>query len=122
MSQFSKLEKNLRPVLFYGNNWISLIGGALTTASAFVLIGFWVVTFFGHSGPTNPYVGLVVDLFLPALFVLGLILIPLGIWVRRKQLLAAGPLPSVFPEMSLRDPFFRRGIEDKEGNRVRLLV
>ena len=111
MSQFSKLEKNLRPVLFYGNNWISLIGGALTTASAFVLIGFWVVTFFGHSGPTNPYVGLVVDLFLPALFVLGLILIPLGIWVRRKQLLAVGPLPSVFPEMSLRDPFFRRGIE-----------
>ena len=79
MSQFSKLEKSLRPVLFYGNNWISLIGGAITTASGFVLVGFWVVSIFGHAGPTNPYVGIVLDLFLPGLFILGLILIPIGI-------------------------------------------
>ena len=68
MAQFSRLERALRPVLFYGNNWISLIGGALTTASAFVLVGFWVVSSFGHAGPTNPYVGIVIDLFLPVLF------------------------------------------------------
>lgn len=111
MFQFSRLEKSLRPILFYGNNPISLIGGALTSAAAFVLIGFWVVAFFGHSGPNNPYVGLVVDLFLPGLFVFGLILIPLGIWLRRKQLLALGPLPSVYPEIDLKDPVFRRGIE-----------
>jgi nitrate/TMAO reductase-like tetraheme cytochrome c subunit len=111
MFQFGKWEKNLRPVLFYGNNPISLIGGALTTAAAFVLIGFWVVTFLGHSGPTNPYVGIVVDLFLPGLFVLGLILIPIGIWLRYNKLKAAGEVPSVFPEIGLKDPFFRRGIE-----------
>ena len=111
MSQWSKLEKSLRPVLFYGNNWISLIGGALTTASAFVLIGFWIVSFFGHAGPTNPYVGLVVDLALPGLFVLGLILIPLGMWLRHKEVTAAGQVPTVFPAIDLKDPFFRRGIE-----------
>jgi hypothetical protein len=111
MSQFSKLEKALRPVLFYGNNWISLIGGALTSASAFVLIGFWVVAFFGHGGTNNPYIGLVVDLFLPGLFVLGLILIPIGIWLRHKNLQALGELPSVYPEIDLKDPVFRRGIE-----------
>src|SRR6266702_250122 len=111
MSQFSKIEQKLRPVLFYGNNPISLIGGALTTASAFVLVGFWVVAFFGHSGSNNPYVGLVVDLFLPGLFVFGLILIPLGIWLRRKQLKALGPLPSVYPAIDLKDPCFRRVIE-----------
>jgi nitrate/TMAO reductase-like tetraheme cytochrome c subunit len=111
MTQFSKLEKALRPVLFYGNNWISLIGGAITTASAFVLVGFWVVSFFGHSGPNNPYVGIVVDLFLPGLFVLGLILIPIGIYLRRKNLQAQGKLPSIFPEIDLKDPVFRRGIE-----------
>ena len=82
MSQFSRLEKSLRPILFFGNNWISLIGGALTTASAFVLIGFWVVSIFGHSGSNNPYVGIVVDLCLPGLFVLGLLLIPIGMWLR----------------------------------------
>lgn len=111
MSQFGKLEKVLRPVLFFGNNWISLIGGALTTSSAFVLIGFWVVSIFGHAGPTNPYVGIVVDLCLPGLFVLGLLLIPLGIWLRYKELKAAGPLPAVYPQIDLRDPVFRRGIE-----------
>ena len=111
MTQFGKLEKVLRPVLFYGNNWISLIGGALTTSAAFVLVGFWVISIFGHSGPTNPYVGIVVDLFLPGLFVLGLILIPIGIWLRHKELQASGTLPAVFPEIDLKDPFFRRGIE-----------
>ena len=106
-----KWEKNLRPVLFYGNNWISLIGGALTTASALVLIGFWVVSIFGHAGSTNPYLGIIVDLCLPGLFVLGLLLIPLGIWIRWRALAKQGELPSVYPEIGLRDPFFRRGIE-----------
>lgn len=111
MPQLNKLEKKLRPFLFFGNNPISLIGGALTTASALVLIGFWVVAIFGHSGPNNPYVGLIVDLFLPGLFVLGLTLIPIGIWLRRKQLKALGEMPSVYPEIDLKDPIFRRGIE-----------
>ncbi|MGA1980888.1 MAG: NapC/NirT family cytochrome c [Acidobacteriaceae bacterium] len=111
MSQFSRLEKSLRPILFFGNNWISLIGGALTTASAFVLIGFWVVAIFGHSGSNNPYVGIVVDLFLPGLFVLGLLLIPAGMWLRWKQLKTAGEVPLEYPALDLKDPFFRRGIE-----------
>jgi nitrate/TMAO reductase-like tetraheme cytochrome c subunit len=111
MSQFSRLEKTLRPALFYGNNPISLIGGALTSAAAFVLIGFWVVSFFGQSGPNNPYVGIILDLFLPGLFVLGLLLIPLGIWLRRRKLKAQGELPAVYPRIDLGDPVFRRGIE-----------
>jgi nitrate/TMAO reductase-like tetraheme cytochrome c subunit len=111
MSQFSRLEKGLRPILFFGNNWISLIGGALTTASAVVLVGFWVVSIFGRSGPTNPYVGIVIDLCLPGLFVLGLVLIPVGMGLRYRGLKAAGDLPAVFPEIELKDPFFRRGIE-----------
>lgn len=108
---FGTIEKKLRPVLFYGNNPLSLIGGALTSASAFVMIGFWVVTIFGHGGSQNPYLGLIFDLFLPALFVLGLILIPIGIWLRRKRLESAGQLPSVYPEIDLKNPVFRRGIE-----------
>jgi len=108
---FGKLEKSLRPVLFYGNNWISLIGGALTTASAFVLVGFWVVSIFGHGGSKNPYVGIILDLFLPGLFVLGLLMIPVGIWIRRRALEKIGAIPSVYPETDLKDPHFRRGIE-----------
>jgi nitrate/TMAO reductase-like tetraheme cytochrome c subunit len=108
---FGTLEKKLRPVLFYGNNPLSLIGGALTSASAFVMIGFWVVTIFGHGGSKNPYLGLIFDLFLPALFVLGLILIPIGIGLRRKHLASIGQLPSAYPQIDLENPVFRRGIE-----------
>jgi nitrate/TMAO reductase-like tetraheme cytochrome c subunit len=112
MSLWRKLrEEWLEPFLFFGNNLLSLIGGAITTASAFVLIGFWIVSIFGHAGSTNPYLGIVLDLFLPGLFVLGLILIPIGIWLRRRQLRAAGQLPSTYPQIGLHNPVFRRGIE-----------
>ena len=111
MFQFGQIEKRLRPVLFYGNNPLSLIGGALTSAAAFVLIGFWIVAMFGHGGSSNPYLGLIFDLFLPGLFVLGLLLIPLGIWLRHRHLKAVGQVPQTFPEIKLSDPLFRRGIE-----------
>lgn len=112
MSLWRKLrEEWLEPFLFFGNNLLSLIGGAITTASAFVLIGFWIVSIFGHAGSTNPYLGIVLDLFLPGLFVLGLILIPIGIWLRRRQLRASGQLPSTYPQIDLHNPVFRRGIE-----------
>jgi nitrate/TMAO reductase-like tetraheme cytochrome c subunit len=112
MSLFGKFEKSwLRSVLFLGNNSLSLIGGAVTSASAFILIGFWVVDVLGHGGSTNPYLGIVLDLFLPTLFLLGLVLIPIGIWQRRRHLKAIGQLPSVYPQIDLRDPVFRRGID-----------
>jgi nitrate/TMAO reductase-like tetraheme cytochrome c subunit len=104
-------ESWLRPFFFYGNNPISLIGGALTSAAAFILIAFWVVEFFGHGGSANPYLGILFDLILPGLFIFGLILIPIGIGLRRRHLKAAGQVPSIFPEIDFHDPTFRRGID-----------
>jgi nitrate/TMAO reductase-like tetraheme cytochrome c subunit len=101
----------LRPFFFYGNNRISLIGGALTTASALILIGFWVVDFLGHGGSQNPYLGIIVDLILPGLFALGLILIPIGIGLRQRHLKAIGQVPSIYPEIDLSSPAFRHGID-----------
>jgi nitrate/TMAO reductase-like tetraheme cytochrome c subunit len=112
MSRFSRFKTEwLRPGLFYGNNPLSLIGGALTSASALTLIGFWVVEMFGHGGSNNPYLGILFDLCLPALFLFGLFLIPVGIWRRRSHLKATGQVPSIFPEIDLRDPIFRHGID-----------
>jgi nitrate/TMAO reductase-like tetraheme cytochrome c subunit len=109
---WQRLKENwLQPFFFYGNNPLSLIGGALTTASAFVLVGFWIVTIFGHAGSNNPYIGLVLDLFLPGLFILGLALIPMGIVIRRRQLVLAGSVPAEYPQIDLRNPAFRHGIE-----------
>src|SRR5215469_2352751 len=101
-------QKRIRPLVFLANNPISLVGVGLTTASALTLIGFWVVDIFGHGASANPYVGIIVDLCLPALFVLGLILIPIGMWLKWRKAKAAGQLPVVYPEVDLRDPGFRR--------------
>jgi hypothetical protein len=104
-------EDWLRPLFFYGNNWLSLVGGAITTASAMVLIGFWVVGFFGHGASSNPYLGIIFDLILPAIFVVGLVLILVGIFWRRSYLAATDQVPSLFPEVSLKDPVFRHALD-----------
>jgi hypothetical protein len=100
----------LRPFFFYGNNWLSLLGGAITTASAMVLIGFWVVSVLGRGGSSNPYLGIIFDLILPAIFVLGLVLILAGILTRRSYLAVTGQVPSFFPEVSFHDPVFRHAL------------
>ncbi|HUY82492.1 MAG TPA: NapC/NirT family cytochrome c [Acidobacteriaceae bacterium] len=111
MADLEQLKKSwLRPFFFYGNNPTSLIGGALTTASAMILIGFWVIGVLGHGGSKNPYVGIIVDLILPAIFVLGLILIPIGIYFRHRHLVAVGEVPAAYPEIDLNSPTFRHGI------------
>jgi nitrate/TMAO reductase-like tetraheme cytochrome c subunit len=104
-------ENWLRPFFFYGNNWLSLLGGAVTTASAMVLVGFWVVGVLGHGGSSNPYLGILFDLLLPGVFVMGLVLILIGILVRRTYLVSTDQAPSFFPEVSIHDPVFRRGLD-----------
>jgi nitrate/TMAO reductase-like tetraheme cytochrome c subunit len=112
MTLLGGFSKNwLRPVLFFGNNPISLIGGAITSASAMTLIGFWIIAVVGHGGSNNPYLGIIFDLCLPALFIFGLALIPVGIWFRHRRLKAAGQLPATFPEINFADPIFRHGID-----------
>lgn len=68
----------IRPSFFFGNNLITLIGSGLTTASAFTLFTFWTMDAIGHRY-ANPYLGIIFFFALPVLFVLGLILIPVGI-------------------------------------------
>jgi nitrate/TMAO reductase-like tetraheme cytochrome c subunit len=111
MADLDQFKKNwIRPFFFYGNNRISLTGGAVTSASALVLIGFWVVDFLGHGGSANPYLGIIFDLLLPGLFILGLLLIPIGMWRRQSHLKAVGQVPSIYPAVDLSEPAFRHGL------------
>ncbi len=103
-------EHWVRPALFFGNNPLSLAGGAVTTASGITMIGYWLVELIGHPND-NPYLGIIFFLILPALFILGLLLIPVGMYVRRKQLLKAGQIPAEFPKIDLNDRMFRHGID-----------
>ncbi len=104
-------EEWLRPALFFGNNPISLAGGAITTASGITVISYWVVEVVFRRVSGNPYLGIIFFLILPALFLLGLALIPIGIVVRRKKLQRAGRIPAVFPRIDLNDRIFRHGLD-----------
>ena len=80
-----------------------MTGMVLTTISAVLFLVVFFADLFGLH--TNPYIGIVVFLMLPALFVLGLLLIPLGAWVERRRR-AAGRAPSGvhWPRIDLNDP------------------
>ncbi len=111
MSLFEKLQGSwLRPALFFGNNPISLAGGAITTGSGVTMISYWLAELFGHLSD-NPYLGIIFFLILPALFMLGLALIPVGVLVRRRKLQRAGQVPVEFPRIDLNDPIFRHGLD-----------
>ena len=62
---------------------ISLFGVWLTTVSAVMFLVVFAAELMGVH--TNPYIGIVFFLVLPGLFVLGLLLIPLGLWLMRRR-------------------------------------
>lgn len=111
MSLFQKFRENwVRPALFFGNNPISLAGGAITTASGITMIGYWVTELVGRPN-ANPYLGIIFFLILPMLFILGLVLIPVGVFLRRKALQRAGQVPAEFPKVDFNDRIFRHGVD-----------
>jgi len=97
-----------RPIYFLGRNTISLAGVVLTTSSALTLIAFWFYDFL-LPGPPHPYVGILIFVILPGIFVVGLLLIPLGIWLRRRSLAGTGDLPEIYPAVDLNMPEVRMG-------------
>jgi hypothetical protein len=82
-------------------NGISLAGTALALASLILIISLFLIQQLGFEG--GPYLGILTYLILPALFVLGLILIPVGavVWRRRmRQVHRAEDIP-VLPVFDL---------------------
>jgi hypothetical protein len=67
---------------------LSIVGAVLATASAAVFIALVIASLTGWL--ENPYAGLVVFLLVPAIFVLGLLLIPIGMRLQRRQIAAGG--------------------------------
>jgi len=109
MSPQNTIKDWARLIYYLSQNTLSLIGVVLTTSSAVTLVGFWIYDFM-LPGPPHPYVGILLFLILPGIFLLGLMLIPAGILARRQKLRAAGELPSVYPAIDLRMPLVRNGL------------
>src|ERR1700687_5474683 len=110
MNLRQRIRERAQPIYFLGQNPVTLTGTVVTTSAALTTIAFWFSEVF-LPGPPHPYIGLLVFLILPVIFVLGLLLIPLGIWLRRRSLRESGELPAVFPAIDLGLPLVRRTLE-----------
>jgi hypothetical protein len=95
----TQLRRWLTPLVYLSNNWISLIGVVLVTATGIIWLLLLPVTLRGAIA--HPYVGILVYLMLPAVFFAGLILIPVGIYLKRRRERATGQYPTKFPPLDI---------------------
>jgi hypothetical protein len=86
------------------SNRIAASGVALTTASALLFLFLLALELLGFL--ENPYTGILTFIAVPALFVVGLLLIPLGLWLERR-LHGSRPAPA-WPTVDLGDANVRR--------------
>jgi len=96
----------LSPLIHLSNNWISLAGVVLTTSATVFWLFLLPTTLRGDTD--NPYIGILAFLALPAPFFLGLLMIPLGMWIKRRQTGAAGIYPPDFPVLAWSNPELRK--------------
>ncbi len=88
-------------------NAITIFGAALTTSSALLFVAFFFLDLFGmHS---NPYIGMLFFLVLPGLFVTGLVIMPIGIWLeQRRRAAGLAAWRPHWPRIDLNDVYQRR--------------
>jgi hypothetical protein len=93
------------------NNPITLTGIAMTTVSGLAITVFLIVNLLGGL-EESPYIGMFAYVILPVFFVLGLLLIPFGMLLRRRRLNrdgTPGEEIAAYPKLDFNDPKLRRG-------------
>lgn len=93
----------------FARSTLAVAGALLTTASAIVFLVLYAMEV-GGAFHSNPYAGLVIVVLLPVLFVVGLLLIPLGVYlaIRRNR---RGTLDEpTWPVLDLNRPRVRHGL------------
>jgi NapC/NirT cytochrome c family, N-terminal region len=88
----------LSPIVHLANNWISLAGVVIVTTATIFWLFLLPTTLKGQT--TNPYVGILAFLTIPAPFFTGLLLIPLGIWLKRRREGRRAIYPPEFPPLN----------------------
>ena len=73
-----------RPILMLlTSHWVSMLGVALVTTAGFSWLFALPTQLRGHT--SNPYIGIIVFLVIPIVFIAGLMLIALGLFLARKR-------------------------------------
>jgi hypothetical protein len=94
----------VRPAFYLSQNLISRVGVVLTTTAGITLVIAFASLVLGYR--PNPYAGILVYLILPPIFVVGLVLIPIGIYRDYRRQRRLGTLPTTYPTVD----FSHRGV------------
>jgi len=83
-------------------NWLTLSGAMIALISLSMIVFLFVISLF--SSAEHTYLGLVIYILLPTVMIIGLLLIPLGMWltVRKEKRTGKHALPE-WPKMDLND-------------------
>lgn len=103
-----RLRSWLQPLFFLGSNPITMVGAVLTTSAAVTIVGALLLELM-RGRQFHPYSGIILFLILPGVFVVGLLLIPIGALWQRRRLRAKGALPAEYPPVDFRSATLRRG-------------
>jgi len=108
MAQEDARSGRLQGVMaFLFQNTFTKAGTVITTSSAISLLFFWAVEL-TSTHAIHPYLGILLFLILPGIFVGGLLLIPFGVWVRKRKARKQGEEVHVLPPLDLASKAFRR--------------
>ena len=88
MRSFLPQHHRALPILvLLTSHWVSLLGVALVTTAGFSWLFVLPTELRGRT--SNPYIGIVVFLVIPIIFILGLVLIALGMFLARRRIIRA---------------------------------
>src|SRR4029453_7497472 len=87
-------------------NPFAVFGAFLATFGALFFAIFFLIELFGLH--TNPYMGIVFYLILPGLFILGLLMIPFGLWQDRRRRARGESTEFIWPKFDFNLPRHRQ--------------
>ena len=96
----ARLDSNRPFLLAVSSHWVSLTGLALALTALISWMFVLPVHVRGHVG--NPYIGVLVFIIIPAIFFLGLALIPLGIFLGWRRIKKGAAQAITDPKLALR--------------------
>lgn len=90
-------------------NAVTIFGAALTTTGAVLFLAFFLLELAGMHA--NPYLGMLFFLVFPGLFVAGLVLMPIGVWLaHRRDAAGLKAWRPAWPKLDLNEAVQRRAV------------
>src|SRR5262245_62398990 len=87
----SQEERGKLPGSFY--NTLSMMGAGIAAVSFACILFFFLVDFFAET--TMPYLGILTYLVFPVFLVLGLVLVPIGMWCEHRRRSGSATAPAL---------------------------